>query len=122
MSLLNDARGKINENLFACRLNYIEKVQESHLIACLLQLLDKRIETFINSYRSSNISYPDTKPYVDDELNKLQRQWDAFKNQSLLLKNKLTSAQQYFNLLETVSRKKILFLKHLLHFEKINNL
>ena len=67
------------------------------------QLLNKRIETFISSYRNSNISYPDTKPYIDDELNKLQRRWDDFKNQSLQLKNKLSAAQQYYNLLENVS-------------------
>lgn len=66
-----------------------------------LQLLNKRIENFINSYK--NISYPDAKPYVDDELMKLQKRWDDFKSQSLKLKNKLSSAQQYFSLLENVS-------------------
>ena len=68
-----------------------------------LQLLNKRIENFINSY--SNISYPDAKPYVSDELMKLLRRWDDFKNQSARLKSNLSLAQQYFSLLENVSKK-----------------
>lgn len=71
---------------------------------CLLfQLLNKRIETFINSYKNSTISYPDTKPYVDGELDKLQRRWNDFKNNSDNLKRSMTLSQQYFNLLESVS-------------------
>lgn len=90
-------------------------MQKIHYHNFLLQLLNKRIETFINSYRSSNVSYPDTKPYVDEELNKLQRAWDDFKNKSLNLRNKLSLAQQYFSLLETVSsilRTSVAFRKH----------
>lgn len=69
-----------------------------------LQLLNKRIENFINSY-SNSISYPDAKPYVSDELMKLLKRWDDFKNQSARLKSNLSLAQQYFSLLENVSKK-----------------
>lgn len=81
----------------------MQKIHYHISLAPPLQLLNKRIETFINSYRSSNVSYPDTKPYVDEELNKLQHAWEDFKNKSLNLRNKLSLAQQYFSLLETVS-------------------
>ena len=74
-----------------------------------LQLLNKRIENFINSY-SNNISYPDAKPYVSDELMKLLKRWDDFKNQSAKLKSNLSLAQQYFSLLENVSKKISFFL------------
>lgn len=69
----------------------------------LLQLLNKRIENFISSYKNSTISYPDTKPFIDGELTKLQRRWDEFRDHSSKLKNSLSLAQQYFSLLETVS-------------------
>jgi hypothetical protein len=70
-----------------------------------LQLLNKRIETFINSYKNSTNHYPDTKPYVEGEMAKLQSRWNEFKDKSQRLKNSLAQAQQYYSLLDVVSLK-----------------
>ena len=85
------------------------------IVFFLIQLLNKRIEVFISSYKNSTISYPDTKPFVDGELAKLQNRWDDFRHKSLKLKNSLSLAQQYFSLLDTVSKLKAsIFIKSLM--------
>lgn len=68
-----------------------------------LQLLNKRTENFISSYRNSTISYPDAKPFVDGELAKLHQRWIELKDKTAKLKHSLSLAQQYFSLLDAVS-------------------
>ncbi|XP_070494833.1 titin isoform X6 [Chironomus tepperi] len=92
----NDMNDKFGDSAAACKVSSLSYEYYERNV----DLLNKRIENFINSY--SNISYPDAKPYVSDELMKLLKRWDDFKNQSARLKSNLSLAQQYFSLLENV--------------------
>ncbi|CRL08293.1 CLUMA_CG021374, isoform B [Clunio marinus] len=97
-SQFNDMQDKFGESAAASKVaslsyEYFERN---------VDLLNKRIENFISSYKNSNISYPDTKPFIDGELTKLQNRWDEFRDKSLKLKNSLSLAQQYFSLLDII--------------------
>jgi hypothetical protein len=78
--------------------NYITRI----FIMIFFQLLDKRIENFINSYKNNPVSNFDNN-LVDGEISKLHQRWNEFKLKNDQMKKSLTAAQQYFSLLEIVS-------------------
>lgn len=68
-----------------------------------LQLLDKRIEIFINSSETLCNNNSEIKPFVINSVTELRKYWNDFKDQVNNTRHSIEDTKSYFNLNDQVS-------------------
>lgn len=69
----------------------------------LIQLLDHRIDQFINTSENVCNNNSDAKPFIQHSISELKRYWNDLKRQANELGRNIADAKQYFAVNEQVN-------------------
>lgn len=69
-----------------------------------LQLLGKRIDNFRKSGENIASTYPNTRSYIEEELQKLVQRWEEFSERAQKSRTSIDLSIAYFKLLDEVKR------------------
>ncbi|XP_055314990.1 muscle M-line assembly protein unc-89 isoform X2 [Sitodiplosis mosellana] len=97
---INNTEAQLKETLLTSNTKYISYESYEQVI----QILDQRIDKFINTSENVCNNNSDAKPFIQNSISELKRYWNDLKRQANELEKNIENMKQYFTVNEQIDR------------------